>query len=165
MISQFSMLSKVEVTALLSMRDHSISQQSKRRERCSTQEMAQKEYELALLLMKEALQKYGKRSSKGRPPRAIPVSYEGLMQFQETYLFDLYKQLGINSSYVPTFQDGNHKYVADDAHESSNNKVSKNMKFWLSQAHILKQENTRKPKPSLLPKNSRILAEGQNSRT
>ena len=35
------------------------------------------------------------------------------------YLLDLYKQLGINSTYVPVFEDGNGKYVAKSEREEA----------------------------------------------
>ena len=43
----------------------------------------------------------------------IIVSYETLMTLQETYLFDLYDQLGMfDATYIPEFVDGNAKYVS-----------------------------------------------------
>jgi hypothetical protein len=41
----------------------------------------------------------------------VLVSYEGIMSLGESYLFDIYRQLGINSTYTPSFKDGNAKYV------------------------------------------------------
>lgn len=41
----------------------------------------------------------------------VLVSYETLMFLREDYLFKVYQQLGIESDYVPTFHDGNAKYV------------------------------------------------------
>ena len=42
----------------------------------------------------------------------IIVSYEGLMTMQQDYLFHLYRQMNIESSYVPPkFQNGNLKYL------------------------------------------------------
>lgn len=92
------------------MRDGSISKASKLRDHCGIPSNSQHEDETALTLMKESLQKYGKPNHNGTP-RIITVSYEGLMQFQGVYLSDIYKQLGINSSYLPSFEDGNKKYV------------------------------------------------------
>ncbi|KAL7528539.1 hypothetical protein ACHAXR_002500, partial [Thalassiosira sp. AJA248-18] len=102
----------VEVTALLSMRDRSISTKSKLTGHCHVPGSAKEEDKLALSLMKESLQKYGHHHHTGRP-HAIAVSYEGLMQFKGVYLFDLYKKLGIDSTYLPKFDDGNEKYVKD----------------------------------------------------
>ena len=41
----------------------------------------------------------------------VMVSYEMLMSLQTPYLQDLYKRLGMRSSYVPVFQNGNKKYI------------------------------------------------------
>ena len=96
------------------MRDHSISREGKVRDHCFVPTMAVEEDELALSFMKEAMTKYGnKRSINGRPT-IISTSYEGMMQFKKVYLFDLYRQLGIESSYIPLFKDGNAKYVRDE---------------------------------------------------
>ena len=35
------------------------------------------------------------------------------MGMQESYLFELYAQLGIQSTYIPSFYDGNEKYVTN----------------------------------------------------
>lgn len=92
------------------MRDGTISKASKLRDHCGIPSHSQHEDETALTLMKESLQKYGKSNHNGIP-RILTVSYEGLMQFQGVYLMDIYKQLGISSSYLPAFEDGNEKYV------------------------------------------------------
>ena len=44
-------------------------------------------------------------------PQLILVSYETLMSLKEPYLKSIYDQLHISSGYVPTFHDGNSKYV------------------------------------------------------
>ena len=94
------------------MRDRAISKMGKLRDHCWVPERAEEEDALALSLMKEAMVKYGKSdSSKGESPVILPVSYEGLMQFKGVYLFDLYRKLRLKSSYLPTFQDGNDKYI------------------------------------------------------
>ena len=54
--------------------------------------------------------------------RVIATSYEGMMEMQEVYLYELYHQLGINSTYVPSFQDGNKKYVTYIPSHHSNHK-------------------------------------------
>ena len=41
----------------------------------------------------------------------VLVSYELLMQLQGVYIRMLYNTLGIESDYMPTIKDGNHKYV------------------------------------------------------
>jgi len=48
--------------------------------------------------------------------RVFAVSYEGLMELQDAYLHNLYKDLGIDSTYTPTFNDGNEKYITDARH-------------------------------------------------
>jgi hypothetical protein len=45
------------------------------------------------------------------PSEVVLVSYEGIMSLGRSYLFDIYRQLGINSRYTPSFKDGNAKYV------------------------------------------------------
>ena len=102
----------VDVTVILSTRDRSISRRGKEKVHCKRQNFAQREDELAIELMKEGLRKYGAFGSIGRD-RVIVSSYEALMSMKEEYLFGLYKQLGMNSTYVPSFADGNKKYVAD----------------------------------------------------
>lgn len=100
----------VEVTAILSARDRTISTKSKLQDHCKL-EIGVEEDEVALDLMTEALERYGKRGSNGERERALVVSYEGLMGVGKSHLFDLYRKLGINSTYVPVFADGNNKYV------------------------------------------------------
>jgi hypothetical protein len=43
--------------------------------------------------------------------RVVLVSYESLMTIQAPYVKMLFKQLGIESEYMPTMKDGNAKYV------------------------------------------------------
>jgi len=43
--------------------------------------------------------------------RVVLVSYESLMTLQAPYVKMLFKQLGIESEYMPTMKDGNAKYV------------------------------------------------------
>jgi len=43
--------------------------------------------------------------------RVVLVSYESLMTLQAPYIKMLFKQLGIESDYMPTVKDGNAKYV------------------------------------------------------
>jgi hypothetical protein len=101
----------VDISVVISMRDRSISTASKHREHCRFQKAADQEDEMALSLIQSAIDKYGVRG--GDKERVITVSYEALMEFREPYLFDLYYQLGINSTYVPEFKDGNVKYITD----------------------------------------------------
>ena len=143
----------VDITVLISTRDRSISATSKLSQHCHIDQAAKDEDEMALEFMKEALEKYGRRGSNGGKPRVLPVSYEGMMGMKESYLRDLYEQLGINSTYMPEFKDGNSKYVR--APEIEEKKTDPNQ---LAQSKI----NSRPPKPqnflppppkqSLLPK-------------
>lgn len=101
----------VEVTAILSARDRTISTKSKLQDHCKL-EIGVEEDEVALDLMTEALERYGKSGTHGEErERALVVSYEGLMGVGKAHLFDLYRKLGINSTYTPAFKDGNNKYV------------------------------------------------------
>ena len=44
-------------------------------------------------------------------PQLLLVSYETLMSLKEPYLKSIYEQLHISSGYIPSFHDGNSKYV------------------------------------------------------
>ena len=74
------------------MRDRSISRAAKQREHCRFPEVAEKEDEMAMSLINEAINKYGTRGD-GKKERVITVSYEAMMEFGESYLFDLYYQV------------------------------------------------------------------------
>ena len=52
-------------------------------------------------------------STSGLPSgqNVVLVSYESLMKLQEVYVEMLYKTLGIESHYQPSFRDGNVKYI------------------------------------------------------
>ncbi|KAL7477113.1 hypothetical protein ACHAW6_002926 [Cyclotella cf. meneghiniana] len=135
----------VDVTAILSVRDRNIHMKGKKIH-CRNEALREKEEELALQLMDEALNRYGKRGSNGDKERAIVVSYEGLMVIQEAYLFELYQQLGINSTYTPVFSDGNAKYVTKQnaVRKNADIEISKTKKNYES----IKQSHTN----DLLPK-------------
>jgi hypothetical protein len=101
----------VDITVIISVRDRTIHMKGKTNH-CPNESLRDREEEMALQLMKEAIEKYGKRGTKvGEKQRAIVVSYEGLMGIQEAYLLELYAQIGIDSTYAPLFKDGNAKYV------------------------------------------------------
>jgi hypothetical protein len=82
----------VDITVVISMRDRSISRAAKYKEHCHVEAAANKENEMALLLIDEAIKKYGTRGD-GDAERVITVSYEAMMQFRESYLFDLYHRV------------------------------------------------------------------------
>ena len=79
------------------MRDRSISRAAKHREHCRFPRVAEKEDNVALSLINSAIEKYGIRGN-GDEERVVTVSYEAMMEFQESYLFDLYHQVGYNIS-------------------------------------------------------------------
>lgn len=95
----------VEVHVVLSVRDPSISHLGKMKDHCHLDGPGQKEGQAAIDLMQEAILKGGTRG------RVIVSSYEALMTFKEAYLFGLYRELGINSTFVPSFHGGNTKYI------------------------------------------------------
>ena len=95
----------VEVHVVMSIRDPSISHLGKMRDHCHLDGPGQKEGQVAIDLMQEALSKAGTRG------RVIVSSYEALMTFKEAHLFGLYRELGIESTYIPSFHGGNTKYI------------------------------------------------------
>ena len=62
-------------------------------------------------LMVEAMNVLDGSVSPGGKAELVMVSYETLMFLRQDYLFKVYQQLGIDSAYIPTFRDGNAKYV------------------------------------------------------
>ena len=145
----------VDVTVILSTRDRSISKRGKEKLHCKIKDVGQREDEVALELMNEGLEKYGPFGSIGRN-RVIVSSYEALMSMKNEYLFGLYKQLRINSTYVPSFVDGNEKYVTDaNVANTDNNAVAplSSSKYDIS-AYQPKPSgrNYGNPKVSFLPK-------------
>lgn len=102
----------VDVHVILSIRDRSISKRGKEKLHCEIEDVAEREDDVAIQLMTEGLEQYGPYGSKEKD-RVIVSSYEALMTMKDDYLFGLYKQLQINSTYAPSFVDGNEKYVTD----------------------------------------------------
>lgn len=102
----------VDVHVILSIRDRSISKRGKEKLHCKIEDVAEREDDVAIQLMTEGLEQYGPYGSRERN-RVIVSSYEALMTMKDDYLFGLYKQLQINSTYLPSFLDGNEKYVTD----------------------------------------------------
>ena len=100
----------------MSIRDSTITHIGKQSSHCKSNRTADMENDVALSLMQEALEKYGRHGSMlepGEKERVISMSYETLMNLQEPYLLNLYSRLGIDSAYVPEFKNGNFKYVTD----------------------------------------------------
>jgi hypothetical protein len=95
----------VEATAVIMIRDPSISTASKIISHCPQEKVAEEQNEHARQLVREAIDKLDPSSE------VILVSYEGIVSLQESYLFGIYRHLGINSTYTPSFKDGNAKYV------------------------------------------------------
>lgn len=139
----------VDVTVVLSTRDRSISKRGKEKIHCKIKEMGQREDEVALELMKEGLEKFGRFGTLGRG-RVIVSSYEALISMKKEYLFGLYKQLRINSTYVPTFSDGNEKYVTD-ANEANNKNAVAPVSISAGQLKPTRSNYTN-PNASFLPK-------------
>jgi hypothetical protein len=108
------------------MRDRSISTTSKSKH-CLSSADTTNEDEMALSFIRKAIKRYGVQgtSKTGEKSRVIPISYEALMEFKESYLFDLYHQLGLDSKYVPEFRDANAKYVTDAKKEDLTKKTLK----------------------------------------
>jgi len=109
----------VDITAVLSVRDKSTSRAGKMRTHCKDETISMQEEERARAIMADSLRHYGRLGrlkesgishDNSNEERVIAVSYETLMALQEPYLFDTYKMLGINSTFVPDFKDGNEKY-------------------------------------------------------
>jgi len=112
----------------------------KLREDCHFLEITEKEEKIKAAIKKEAYAKYGKHGSQlksGEKERVIAVSYEGLQELKEVYLFDLYHQLGIKSTYAPSFIDGNAKYVADPMMNAAMNGESIRHKKKAAPLHLL----------------------------
>jgi hypothetical protein len=70
---------------------------------CENETAAYEQYKTGRALLKHAVQHVH--------PAPVMVSYETLMVLQGDYLMDIYKQLNISSSFIPSFQNGNVKYV------------------------------------------------------
>jgi len=102
----------VDITAIVSVRDRSISHRGKMRVHCKNETVALNEESKARDIMREALKIYGNNGKYGNKGRAMLVSYEGLMSLKDEYLFEVYNSLGIDSIYSPEFHDGNEKYVS-----------------------------------------------------
>ena len=160
----------VDIKVVLSMRDKTISSRGKLIGHCHLVDVGKKEDEVALSLMSEAIEKYGKFGSRrGTLPediigteRVIISSYEGLMAMEEAYLHILYNQLGINSTYIPSFVNGNTKYLVDVTAEKKEKQQTTQQQhvsledrppvmFGGQQSYVVPP-----PKQSLLPK--RVIA-------
>ena len=98
----------VQVTAVVMVRDDYAHMQGKFGTHNKNMTLAIQEDSHAKRLIENAMSFL---SSHEVPPQLILVSYETLMSLQKPYLFDLYRQLEINSTYMPGFQSGNKKYV------------------------------------------------------
>lgn len=98
----------VKTTAVVAVRESTLSFASKMSVHCTNSKLGQEEVRHGQQLIKEAINTL---SQIGNPPELVLVSYESLMALKETYLFDLYRKLGIQSDYIPNFKDGNQKYI------------------------------------------------------
>lgn len=85
---------------------------------CRNSQFQEKETEIVLKLLKEAIVELSKepnilrKESGNSLPSVVLVSYETLMLFKETYLIRIYKELGFSSDYSPPLNDGNNKYIS-----------------------------------------------------
>ena len=86
------------------------------RERCNNRNSAMGEQDHGNHLIAEALQTAAQGMKKqehhaAHTAKIVLISYESLMAYQEVYLLRIYKELGINSTFVPMLQDGNAHYI------------------------------------------------------
>ena len=102
---QFYQERGVDVSVVIVVRDKSLHFRGIYDAHCLNRTAAEEQFQLGRTLILEAL-----NNPKIRPYIKL-VSYETLMMLQRTYLLQLYQELGINSTYVPKFKDGNAKYI------------------------------------------------------
>mmetsp|Transcript_14919 Transcript_14919/g.30042 ORF Transcript_14919/g.30042 Transcript_14919/m.30042 type:complete len:349 (+) Transcript_14919:2189-3235(+) len=103
----------VDCTAIIMTRDYSAHLEGKRKhiirpflwKRVAT---AEDKYGTELLV--EAMNALDGSVSPGGLKQLVMVSYETLMFLKADYLRNIYRQLGIDSTYIPTFHDGNAKH-------------------------------------------------------
>lgn len=105
-----------QVTAILMIRDDLMHHQNKLKTHAHGNiNTAHREDLIGKRIMAEAIQTLSTHSSptqKRDMPELVITSYETLMAMKENYLFWLYRQLGVNSTFVPTFKNGNAKYIS-----------------------------------------------------
>lgn len=82
----------VDISVVIVMRDQSISRAANQNEHCSAEGSVEKEEEMTMSLVHDAIEKNGIRGH-GEKQRVFTVSYEAMMMFKETYLFDLYHEV------------------------------------------------------------------------
>jgi hypothetical protein len=104
------------VTIVVVVRDTSMHFQGIWKQHCPNATAARLQYEHGAFLLQEAMTLLPPLQSSSNPQqqsvaKIMVVSYETLMFLRETYLMDIYRQLGIGSTYVPRFVDGNAKYI------------------------------------------------------
>jgi hypothetical protein len=101
------------VTIVVVVRDTSMHFQGIWKQHCPNATAARLQFEHGTFLLHEAMKLLQLQSSNPQQSvvKIMLVSYETLMFLQETYLMDIYRQLGIESTYVPRFVDGNAKYI------------------------------------------------------
>ena len=109
----------VEQVFVIVIRDKTVSFTS-RVGHCNNALLRQKEEELGTELINSAIEKYilngtdnGRKLSSTLPSgnNVFLVSYETLLKLEDVYIRMIYNALGIESDYMPTFKDGNEKYV------------------------------------------------------
>ena len=103
----------VDCTAIIMTRDYSTHLEGKRKHikwPFLWKRVAAAEDKYGTELLVEAMNALDGSISPGGLNQLVMVSYETLMFLKVDYLRHMYKQLGINSTYIPTFHDGNAKY-------------------------------------------------------
>ena len=114
----------VEASAVIIMRDKEIESISKLHDHCRNKALLQMENEHGLNIITEALQNLSFDKINGRNyANLVLVSYESMMSLGKPY-FDryIYERLGIAQNekqnkqlYVPSLQNGNHKYLLENS--------------------------------------------------
>jgi hypothetical protein len=92
----------VDAQAVVVVRDPSLHFRGIVKTHCSNETAAYQQYKQGVEILQHATQKI----------KPVTVSYETLMTLKGGYLKEIYKQLDIESQYIPAFDNGNVKYVA-----------------------------------------------------
>lgn len=109
----------IEQVVVIVIRDKTVSFTS-RVEHCNTTTLRFEEEQLGTEIINNAIKKYilndgdDRRKLSSTLPSGngvVLVSYETLLKLKEVYIRMIYDALGIQSDYLPTFKDGNQKYI------------------------------------------------------
>jgi hypothetical protein len=91
----------VDARAVVVVRDPALHFHGILHNHCENETAVYEQYKTGRALLKHAVQHV----------HPVVVSYETLMTLQGDYLIEIYKQLNISSSFIPSFKNGNVKYV------------------------------------------------------